>query len=42
MITDEMRDNKVNIKYKVENFDIIFENGDIEEIRSWNGETFIY
>ena len=34
MITDEMRDNKVNIKYKVENFDIIFENGDIEEIEA--------
>lgn len=32
MITDEMRDNKINIKYKVENFDIIFENGDIEKI----------
>ena len=34
MITDEMRDNKVNIKYKVENFDVIFENGDIEEIEA--------
>ena len=34
MITDEMRDNKVNIKYEVENFDILFENGDIEEITS--------
>lgn len=32
MITDEMRDNKINIKYKIENFDIIFENGDIEKI----------
>ena len=27
MITDEMRDYKVNIKYKVDNFDILFENG---------------
>ena len=34
MITDEMRDNKVNIKYKVENFDVIFENGDIEKIEA--------
>jgi hypothetical protein len=34
MINDEMRDNKVNIKYEVENFDILFENGDIEEITS--------
>lgn len=34
MITDEMRDYKVNIKYKVDNFDILFENGDIEEFTS--------
>ena len=32
MITDEMRDYKINVKYKVENFDILFENGDIEQI----------
>lgn len=32
MITKEMRDNKNLIKYKVDNFDIIFENGDIEKL----------
>lgn len=32
MITDKMRDYKINVKYKVENFDILFENGDIEQI----------
>ena len=34
MITDEMRDYKVNVKYKVDNFDILFDNGDIEEFTS--------
>lgn len=34
MITDEMRDYKVNVKYKVDNFDILFENGDIERFTS--------
>ena len=32
MITEEMRENKVTIKYKVENFDIIFASGEIVEI----------
>lgn len=32
MITDEMRDGKNLIKYKVDNFDIMFENGDIEKM----------
>ncbi len=32
MITDEMRENKNLIKYKVDNFDIMFENGDIEKM----------
>ena len=41
MITQEMRDNKNVIKYKVDNFDIIFDNGDIEKI---NGDmvTHLY
>lgn len=36
MITKEMRDNKNLIKYKVDNFDIIFSNGDIEKM---NGDV---
>lgn len=32
MITQEMRDYKNLIKYKVDNFDVIFENGDIEKM----------
>ena len=32
MITDEMRNNKNIIKYKVDNLDIIFDNGDVEKI----------
>lgn len=41
MITQEMRDNKNIIKYKVDNFDVIFDNGDIEKI---NGDmvTHLY
>jgi hypothetical protein len=41
MITEEMRKYKNHIKYKVDNFDIIFENGDIEKI---NGDmvTHLY
>ena len=41
MITQEMRDNKNIIKYKVDNFDIMFENGDIEKL---NGDmvTHLY
>ena len=41
MITDEMRENKNIIKYKVDNFDIIFANGDVEKI---NGDmvTHLY
>ena len=41
MITQEMRDHKNHIKYKVDNFDIIFENGDIEKL---NGDmvTHLY
>jgi hypothetical protein len=41
MITQEMRDNKNVIKYKVDNFDIIFDNGDIEKV---NGDmvTHLY
>lgn len=34
MITDEMRNNKSIIKYKIDNFDVIFDNGDIETINS--------
>ena len=32
MITDEMRKHKNLIKYKVDNFDILFQNGDIEKM----------
>lgn len=32
MITDEMRDYKNIIKYKIDGFDVLFENGDIESI----------
>ena len=32
MITDEMREFKNIIKYKIDGFDILFENGDIESI----------
>ena len=32
MITDEMREQKNIIKYKIDGFDILFENGDIEKI----------
>ena len=32
MITDEMRNNANIIKYKVDNFDIMFKNGDIEKL----------
>lgn len=41
MITQEMRDYKNLIKYKVDNFDILFENGDIEKM---NGDmvTHLY
>ena len=41
MITEEMRENKNHIKYRVDNFDIIFANGDIENI---NGDmvTHLY
>lgn len=41
MITEEMRQYKNHVKYKVDNFDIIFENGDIEKI---NGDmvTHLY
>ena len=41
MITQEMRDHKNIIKYKVDNFDILFENGDIEKL---NGDmvTHLY
>ena len=41
MITQEMRDNKNLIKYKVDNFDVIFKNGDIEKL---NGDmvTHLY
>lgn len=41
MITQEMRDYKNLIKYKVDNFDIMFENGDIEQM---NGDmvTHLY
>ena len=41
MITQEMRENKNLIKYRVDNFDVIFENGDIEKL---NGDmvTHLY
>ena len=41
MITQEMRENKNLIKYKIDNFDIMFENGDIEKL---NGDmvTHLY
>ena len=41
MITDEMRKHKNLIKYKVDNFDILFQNGDIEKM---NGDmvTHLY
>lgn len=41
MITQEMRDYKNLIKYKVDNFDVMFENGDIEKL---NGDmvTHLY
>lgn len=41
MITQEMRENKNLIKYKVDNFDIMFENGDVEKL---NGDmvTHLY
>lgn len=32
MITDKMRENKILVKFKVDNFDIMFENGDIEKM----------
>jgi hypothetical protein len=32
MITDEMRKHKNLIKYKVDNFDILFQNGDVEKM----------
>ena len=32
MITQEMRENKNLIKYRVDNFDVMFENGDIETV----------
>ena len=41
MITQEMRENKNLIKYRVDNFDVMFENGDIEKL---NGDmvTHLY
>lgn len=41
MITEEMRKYKNHVKYRVDNFDILFENGDIEEM---NGDmvTHLY
>jgi hypothetical protein len=32
MVTDEMRDNKNHIKYRVDDFDVIFANGHIEKV----------
>ena len=42
MITDEMRSYRNLIKYKVDNMDILFENGDIESIgSSWVTHLYI-